>query len=167
MSKRIMIKIDAGKTRFNFRVAGIAIRDGHVLVHRAAHEKFWTFPGGRAEIGETSVETLQREMEEELGVEVTVGPLLWAVENFFQFEKRDWHELGYYYRMTVPTSFPFARDIIIHTVEDGKTNLEFKWMPGTASAMKSLPLQPNFISDRIENLPHVAEHLIWRETVPE
>ena len=167
MSKRIMIKIDAGKTRFNFRVAGIAIRDGHVLVHRAAHEKFWTFPGGRAEIGETSVETLQREMVEELGVEVTVGPLLWAVENFFQFEKRDWHELGYYYRMTVPTSFPFTPETIIHTVEDGKSNLEFKWMPASVASMKSLPLQPNFISDRIENLPHTAEHLIWRETVPE
>lgn len=167
MSKRTMIKIDAAKTRFNFRVAGIAIRDGHVLVHRATHEKFWTFPGGRAEIGETSAETLQREMVEELGVEVNIGPLLFAVENFFQFEKRDWHELGYYYRMTVPSSFPFAPEIVIHTVEDGKSNLEFKWMPATISAMKSLPLQPNFISDRIETLPTVAEHLIWRETVPE
>jgi 8-oxo-dGTP pyrophosphatase MutT (NUDIX family) len=167
MSKRTMIKIDAGKTRFNFRVAGLALRDGHVLVHRATHEKFWTFPGGRAEIGETSVETLTREMREELGVAVNVGPLLWAVENFFTFEKRDWHELGYYYRMTVPSSFPFASGSIIHTVEDGHSSLEFKWVPATVATLKSLPLQPNFISDRIENLPGTGEHLIWHETVPE
>lgn len=167
MSKRTMIKIDTGRLRFNFRVAGLAFRQGHVLVHRATHELFWTFPGGRAEIGETSVETLIREMEEELGVSATVDRLLWSVENFFQFEKRDWHELGYYYHMTLPDSFPFASETIVHTVEDGKSNLEFKWVPATSSAMKALPLQPNFISDRIENLPQQAEHLIWRETVPE
>lgn len=167
MSKRTMIKIDAGKTRFNFRVAGIAMREDYVLVHRATHEKFWTFPGGRAEIGETSVETLQREMVEELGLEVKVGPLIWAVENFFRFEKREWHELGYYYKMTVPESFPFAPETIIHTVEDGKSSLEFKWAPATVASMKTLPLQPNFISERIEKLPETAEHLIWRETVPE
>ena len=106
-------------------------------------------------------------MVEELGVEVVVGRLLWAVENFFLFENRHWHELGYYYQMTVPKSFPFAPETIIHTVEDGKNKMEFKWMPASVPVMKSLPLQPNFISDRIENLPETAEHLIWRETVPE
>ncbi len=61
--------------------------------------------GGKAasaNCGETSAETLQREMVEELGVAVEVGRLLWVVENFFDFEKRHWHELGFYYLMTVP-----------------------------------------------------------------
>lgn len=167
MAKRTMIKIDTGKRKFNFRIAGLALREGHVLVHRATHELFWTLPGGRAEIGETSAETLIREMDEELGVTVTVERLLWSVENFFHFEKRDWHEIGYYYLMLVPETFPFAPGTIIHTVEDGKYAIEFKWVPATAPAMKSLPIQPNFISHRIENLPSTSEHLIWRETVPE
>ncbi len=74
------------KRIFQMRVAGIAFRNGHVLVHRATHEKFWTFPSGRAEIGERSEETLAREMVEELGAEVSVGRLLWVVENFFHYE---------------------------------------------------------------------------------
>jgi 8-oxo-dGTP pyrophosphatase MutT (NUDIX family) len=64
------------KRIFQMRIAGLAFRDGHVLVHRATHEAFWTFPGGRAEMGETSEETLTREMVEELGVTASVGPLL-------------------------------------------------------------------------------------------
>lgn len=83
------------KRIFQMRVAGIAFRDGHVLVHRATHEKFWSFPGGRAEMGEQSQDTLAREMVEELGVEAQVGRLLWVVENFFHYEGKDWHELGF------------------------------------------------------------------------
>lgn len=109
MTKRIHIRLNAGGRRFNYRIAGLGFRDGHVLVHRAVHEPFWTFPGGRAEIGETSEETLKREMVEELGVEVTVHRLLWIVENFFHYEQRDWHELGFYYLMDIPPEFPSGR----------------------------------------------------------
>ena len=36
----------------------------------------WEFPGGKAEDGESDREALARECREELGVTVTVGPLL-------------------------------------------------------------------------------------------
>ena len=98
--------MNAGHSRYQMRVAGLGFREGHVLVHRAVHEPFWTFPGGRAEIGETSDETLRREMIEELGVEVTVGRLLWTVENFFHYERRDWHELGLLLPDGYPAEFP-------------------------------------------------------------
>lgn len=162
-----MIRIDSRPDLFNFRIAGLAFREGHVLVHRASHELFWTFPGGRAEIGETSEETLRREMQEELGVEVTVGPLLWTVENFFHFEKRDYHELGFYYRMTLPQSFAFAERGIVHRIVDGASEIEFMWVRASEAALQALPLQPDFIPARIESLPERSEHLIWRERVPE
>ncbi len=167
MSPRRMIRIDKKLKRFNFRIAGLALRDGHVLVHRATHELFWTFPGGRAEIGETSAETLGREMVEELCVEVEVGRLLWVVENFFHFEKREWHELGFYYLMQLPEAFPFKTGEIVHRLKDGKSDLEFMWVPATTEFLKTLPLQPDFIPERIALLPAVAEHVIWRESVPE
>jgi 8-oxo-dGTP pyrophosphatase MutT (NUDIX family) len=162
-----MIRIEAAPRLFNFRIAGLAFRDGHVLVHRATHEAFWTFPGGRAEIGETSTETLIREIREELNVEIELGALLWIVENFFQFEERDYHELGFYYLMQLPEQFPFSRNEIIHRVADGGNDLEFKWVPAVSEALLALPLQPNFISTRIGALPKTVEHLIWHETVPE
>lgn len=167
MSKRRMIKIDIGTRRFNMRVAGLAFRNDHVLVHRASHETIWTFPGGRAEIGESSVETLVREMEEELGVTAKIGPLLWTVENFFRFEGRHWHELGFYYRMDLPDTLRFASNQIIHRIADGANDIEFKWVQATPEALAALPLQPDFIAPHIGNLPETSRHLVWHETVPE
>lgn len=163
MAKRKMVRLDAGKKRFNYRIAGLGFRDGHVLVHRATHETFWTFPGGRAEIGETSAETLRREMREELGVEVTVGRLLWMVENFFFYEKRKYHELGLYYLMELPPTFPFQRTGIVHRIEDGKNDLEFKWAEATAAGLKALDIPPYFIAGQIESLPETPVHLVWND----
>jgi 8-oxo-dGTP pyrophosphatase MutT (NUDIX family) len=167
MSSRTMIRIDAKPRLFNLRVAGLAFRDGHILVHRATHELFWTFPGGRGEIGEDSAETLRREMREELDVDAQVERLLWTVENFFHFEGRDYHELGFYYLMHLPDHFAFQPDRIIHRIVDGPNEIEFKWVKADPLDLKALPLQPDFIQDRVRALPERSEHLIWREVVPE
>lgn len=169
MAKRTLIRLTSGKRRFNYRIAGLGFRDGHVLVHRATHEVFWTFPGGQAEIGETSEETLRREMIEELGVEVQVERLLWVVENFFDLEKRRWHELGFYYLMEIPASFPFAPDgSIVHRIEDGGSELEFKWIPATRAALEALDIPPYFIAAEIDSLPVTPRHLVWHDgTLPE
>ncbi|MDO1582054.1 NUDIX hydrolase [Rhizobium oryzicola] len=145
------------------RIAGLGFRDGHVLVHRATHEDFWTFPGGGAEIGETSEDTLFREMIEEIETEVKVVRLLWVVENFFKHEARDWHELGMYYLMEIPESFPFASEEIIHRIQDGDNELEFKWVPATTEALTKLDIPPYFIAAEIENLPETPKHLVWHD----
>ena len=160
-SRRTIRFKDQGR-RFNARVAGLAIRNGNLLIHRAVHEPFWTIPGGTAELGEDSRATLVREMREELGVEARVGRLLFLVENFFRFEGRDWHEIGWYYLMDLPETFPFAGDgSIVHEIVDGKNRLEFKWVPATRVALEALPLPPVFLADRIESLPEQTEHIIW------
>ncbi|MBB2793501.1 UNVERIFIED_ORG: 8-oxo-dGTP pyrophosphatase MutT (NUDIX family) [Rhizobium pisi] len=163
MSKRTHIRLTVGAQRFNHRIAGLAFRDGHVLVHRAVHEPFWTFPGGTAEIGETSEETLKREMMEELGLNVTVSRLLWTVENFFHYEQRDWHELSFYYMIEIPPEFPFRPHEIVHRVEDGDNHLEFKWVAATRTALTALDIPPYFIAQEIENLPAAPRHLVWRD----
>lgn len=63
------------------RVVGAIIeRNGSVFAARRNAERsaggLWEFPGGKIEPGESPEEALTRELEEELGVAVSVGPLI-------------------------------------------------------------------------------------------
>lgn len=64
-------------------VAGIVCRENKILATQRGYGEFkdgWEFPGGKLEAGETGVEALQRELREELDMEVVVGDLLETVE---------------------------------------------------------------------------------------
>jgi ADP-ribose pyrophosphatase YjhB (NUDIX family) len=66
--ERAMITFNAGAWRFNYRVGGVIVRDGHVLLMRMGSENFWFVPGGRIEAAEPTKAALEREVAEELGV---------------------------------------------------------------------------------------------------
>ena len=60
------------------RAAALIVQDGQVALierHRAGSHYF-LFPGGKTEEGETPEEAVMREVREELGLEVAVGPLV-------------------------------------------------------------------------------------------
>jgi mutator protein MutT len=58
-------------------VAALIEKEGDFLLAQRlpddAYGSYWEFPGGSIEPGETPEEALRREMQEELGVDVTVG----------------------------------------------------------------------------------------------
>jgi mutator protein MutT len=63
--------------------AGLIFREGRLLItqrHAKAHlGGLWEFPGGKRHDGETFEACLQRELMEELGIEVEVGNCLESV----------------------------------------------------------------------------------------
>ena len=58
-------------------VAALIVNDGRILAcQRTRHQPMplkWEFPGGKIEDGEQPREALRRELEEELGIEATIG----------------------------------------------------------------------------------------------
>lgn len=48
-----MITFDRGNLRFSYRIAGVAICDGKVLVQQPVEGGFCFLPGGRAELQES------------------------------------------------------------------------------------------------------------------
>ena len=64
-------------------VAAVVLHNGQVLLIQRGREPakgLWGLPGGMLELGETLVEGVQREVLEECGVEIEVGPLAGVFE---------------------------------------------------------------------------------------
>ena len=78
---------------FSYRIAGICIEGGKILLQKAAGQTAFNFPGGHVALGETSVQTLAREFREEIGAEISVGALKWVGEIFFPWEGRTWQQI--------------------------------------------------------------------------
>lgn len=158
----------AGQThKFNFRVVGIALHNDQVLLHRAEHEDFWTLPGGRVELGEPTVETLMREMREELRLEVRVERLVWVVENFFTYLDQDWHEIAFYFLMTLPEdSVLLTRSEPFFGIEEFYSTPEsmkliFEWRP--LHELDDLYLLPSFLKSGLRSLPEHTVHVVHRD----
>ncbi|PLY00192.1 MAG: (deoxy)nucleoside triphosphate pyrophosphohydrolase [Desulfuromonas sp.] len=69
--------------------AAIAIRDDRVLITQrmpgSRHAGMWEFPGGKMEKNESPTETLQREICEELGVEVQVEEIFAVIHHRYEW----------------------------------------------------------------------------------
>ena len=152
--------IDLQESRFHYRVAGVAIHEGRVLLHRSEIDDFWSLPGGRPRPLESAEAALRREMREELGAEVNVVRLLWVVENFFRERGEAYHELGLYFLMSLdPDSRLYSHDGPFPGDEEGLA-LEFQWYPQEESVLTKLPVYPTFLQRGLTSLPRVPQHVV-------
>jgi A/G-specific adenine glycosylase len=94
--------------------AGLVYNDaGQLLIAQRRAEGLlgglWEFPGGKQEAGETLPQTLQRELREELAIEVEVGELFCVVRHAFTHFKITLHTFeGRYLHPTSPYDAPQA-----------------------------------------------------------
>ena len=160
---RTMIVLDAGKSRFQFRVGALIWSHGHVLIHRNVKDPFWALPGGRVELQESGAETLVREIEEEIGCSATVGPLRLLIENFFELEGRKCQEIGFYYDAELGSPLQFHQSEIVHRCRDGSADLEFRWALPTVTALRTFDLKPAPLISLLENLPDGFKPLVHRD----
>jgi len=160
---RTMLSFVVGAGRFNCRVAGIALRDGRVLTCREDEDDWVMLPGGRVEMGEPSAAALAREIAEELDCTAEIGPLVYTVENFFDRAGERFHEIGLYYRIILPDTFPYRPRGVCFDTEDEGHRLRFEWVKTEPAALRRIALRPNWLGGRLGELPAAAQHLVMHE----
>jgi len=147
-----MISLPVQDSLFNYRVAGVAILNGKVLLHKTPSDNFWSLPGGRAELFEFSKATLLREMKEETGMDVQVGEMLWISENFFRYNGIKHHEIGFYFKMEIPD----LKDQNDFSGSEGQEELLFKWID--VESLGSVKIYPQFLAAELARNPLEIGH---------
>ena len=122
-----MIMTEQRGLTFMYRVGGIAIHDGRLLVERFVKHGLCFPPGGRVEFGESAVAALHREAREELGEAVTIGRLALVVDNLFSHEGRRYQEVGLYFLMQLAGESPIPGRQ--GPFAGAERNIIFEWVP--------------------------------------
>ncbi|HLU87820.1 MAG TPA: NUDIX domain-containing protein [Taishania sp.] len=117
--------------RFNIRIYGILLNDNQeILISDECRNgyPFTKFPGGGLEWGEGIKDCLKREFYEELGIDVTVGELLYCTDFFIQSAFKNTDQLiSIYYWVHYSDSNKLQFES--YTVPLTSDSEKFRWIP--------------------------------------
>ncbi len=158
-----MISFEQDAIRFNYRVAGVLLHAGRILLTQVEGYDWWFLPGGRVELGEAAADALLREIHEELAVIAYVERLLWIAESFFigEITGTTQHELGLYFLIDLPSGSPLYAATGPFFGDDAGVRLIFQWHE--LATLDRVPLYPVFLREGLQSPPAFVTHIIDRE----
>lgn len=133
------ITINVGDHKLNVRAGGVIIHNNKILVHRNINSDHYALVGGRVEIGESSEETIKREMQEELGKEVEITGYISTIENFFKMKGSKYHEIMFVYKVEFVDEKDKKIEYPLENIE-GKDYLKYEWLE--LDKIEKYPLLP-------------------------
>ena len=149
---------------FSYRVAGICVQNGKVLLQTTTGaDRSFAFPGGHVEFGETNGETLIREFEEEIGARISVGELKWVAEVFFPWGSKPCHQICLYYMVEILNP-EIPRDGVFLAKEhlEGRSfELEYHWVP--LEEVGGLEVYPTQTPELLKKLHESVQYFVYKE----
>ena len=134
--------------KLNIRACAIIIHDNKLLVHNNVNESHVALVGGRVKIGESSEQTLKREIMEEMGKEIEILEYVSTIENFFEADDMPYHEIMFVYRVDFKNEEDKKIIETIHNVE-GEDELRYDWID--LDKINEYPLKPDILKDLLRN----------------
>ena len=135
------------KLVFRPSVYAVIENEGRALLMINHSSGKYTFPGGGVEIGETLEQALRREMREETGLEVEIGPLVHVQEHFFYYDPADeaFHSFMFYYRCRI-----LQMDFTPHQAEDDESE-QPQWVALDALKREQVQSSNQPVFDLLQN----------------
>lgn len=121
------LTLDVEEYKLNIRAAGIIIHNNKVLAHRNMKKDTYHIPGGRIEIGESSEKTIKREIKEELGKDIEIIGYVSTIENFFEMDNKEYHEIYFLHRIEFEKEEDKKIEYTLQNIE-GKDYLQYEWL---------------------------------------
>lgn len=121
------LSLMVGNVKFNYRAGLLITKNNKVLVECNPDYDFVTIPGGRVKTKESSIDALIRELEEEMHITISKEEVRFksVIENFFELDNKDYHELFFLYKLNVEDKDDrFKEDMINYDSEKSY----YKWV---------------------------------------
>ncbi|MBR3898030.1 MAG: NUDIX domain-containing protein [Bacilli bacterium] len=150
------ITMHENNNRFNCRTGAILYNEDKTkIILENQENKRLVFPGGRIDIGENSKEALERELKEELNIEVS-SKLKFILELFLKKDDRYYHEVGFYYIAEIEESE------IKDNLKSLDSNGSFNWF--SIEELNYYDITATPIKEKIINkkIPDNIEHIIYK-----
>ena len=139
---------------FSYRVGGVLIRDGKVLMQNVEGDDGYAFPGGHVTFGETTDQTLIREFKEEIGADIKTERLLMVNENFFQWGKHPCQQINLYYLISLIDESQIPLNGTFKALDDlGNERIELNMCWISLEKIPTLKIYPTEAKKYILNLP--------------
>ena len=150
------ITVKVGEHIINYRVSAIFRYGNKILLHHELNSIHYTLPGGRVKEGETTEETLRREIKEEMGQEVKIIKPISFMENLFTDNKKKYHEILVTYELEFLDKSMYEKEVM-PTIEKDK-ELEFIWYD--LDKLNDIIFVPKALKDLIVNDSNQFKHII-------
>lgn len=138
------ITIDVDDYKLNIRAAGVMIHNGKILLHRNINSNHYALIGGRVEIGENSLDTVKREIKEEIGKDIEITGYVSTIENFFTMDGLKYHEIMFVYKIEFANEEDKNIEYTMKNIE-GKDYLQYEWID--LDKIDDCPILPVVIKD--------------------
>lgn len=153
----LQYKSDSGV--FNTRAVGVCVKSGKVFVSKLKGDKFWTFVGGKANFLESTDDAVVREFEEEIGVKLKIDRLAAVIENFFEFQDKNWHQYIFFYILKDEEN---ALEIFEgeRAIKDNSKGI-YKWVD--IADLKNESIKPECLAEILAKPQGCIQHIINKE----
>ena len=147
------ILFDVDGELFSYRVGGALIMNNKILLTKGGED--YSLPGGHAQIGETSCETIIREFKEETGFDVEPINVISTFENYWNWDNKRCHQLCIFYRLKIKGE----NQELIPNPDDKR--IKFVWI--SLNDLANIKLYPLGIAKLITDQIVDNTHFVFKE----